>query len=89
VPIMQDIMPNANWQDRAACRGQDVELFYSQEGADVRAALAICAACVVQAECYDQAMADREAFGVWGGTAETERRRIFRRERRTRQDPAA
>ena len=29
-------------------------------------------------------MTRREAFGVWGGTPETQRRRIFRRERRQR-----
>jgi WhiB family transcriptional regulator, redox-sensing transcriptional regulator len=82
-------MPDDRWLERAACRGRDVELFYSLEEEDVRAALAICAVCEVQTECYERAMTGREAFGVWGGTTETERRRIFRRERRRRQDPAA
>lgn len=77
-------MRDDSWQDRAACRGTDVEIFYSDEPVTVRTALALCRRCEVRAACYEHAMSMREAFGVWGGTPEEQRRRIFRRQRRTR-----
>ena len=82
-------MPYVNWRERAACRGTDVELFYSDAESDIRSALALCAGCEVRATCFEYAMAGREAFGVWGGTVEGQRRRVFRAERRPRQAPAA
>ena len=79
--------------EHAACRGADLEIFYSEEPADERRALEHCVACPVRSECYEAAMARREAYGVWGGTAGRQRRRIFRRERRSTtprpQHPAA
>lgn len=75
-------MADERWVDRAACRGASVELFYSTEEDDVRRALSICAECPVRLPCRARAMAEREVFGVWGGTTEAERRRIFRRQRR-------
>jgi WhiB family redox-sensing transcriptional regulator len=73
-----------NWQSRAACRGADIELFYSIDEADQRQALSFCARCDVRVECFEQAMAARETFGTWGGTIEGQRRRVFRAERRGR-----
>lgn len=72
------------WHERAACRGRSVEMFFSEEPADIRAALRVCQACPVRQPCYELAMANREYFGVWGGTTERERRRVFRAERRNR-----
>lgn len=79
-------VPDRSWQHRAACRNENAELFFCVEPEPVRQALAICAVCEVREPCLTQAMADRETFGVWGGTTETERRRIFRRERRERRE---
>jgi WhiB family transcriptional regulator, redox-sensing transcriptional regulator len=76
------------WQEQAACRGVDVELFFSVEEADVALALSYCDRCPVRPQCLAHAMTDREAFGVWGGMRENERRRIFRSQRR-RRDTAA
>jgi len=74
------------WHERAACRGHSVEVFFSEDPEDVRAALELCQQCPVQQPCYEQAMADREHFGVWGGSTERERRRVFRAERRRRRE---
>lgn len=79
-------VPERIWQERAACRNEDAELFFCVEPESVRHALAVCAGCEVREACLAQAMAARETFGVWGGTTETERRRIFRRERRERRE---
>jgi WhiB family transcriptional regulator, redox-sensing transcriptional regulator len=73
-----------DWQERAACRSASLELFYSCEEEDIGRALEICEGCEVVLACRAFAMEQREHFGVWGGTTERERRRIFRRERRTR-----
>jgi WhiB family transcriptional regulator, redox-sensing transcriptional regulator len=80
-----------DWQERGACRSASLELFYSDAEEHTRRALALCERCEVQAACLDFAMQHREHYGVWGGTTERERRRIFRRERRSRRrvDPTA
>ncbi len=80
-------MPDTEWLLRAACRGMDVELFYSTDDADSRAALRVCGSCPVRTECFQAAMDGRESFGVWGGTLEGQRRRVFRREQRSRGAP--
>ncbi|HWH33143.1 MAG TPA: WhiB family transcriptional regulator [Egibacteraceae bacterium] len=71
-------MRDANWALRAACRGQDVELFYSNEPTSVRAALRICGHCPVRKDCFEDAVQRGEWFGVWGGLKESRRRRIVR-----------
>lgn len=77
-------MHDENWLARAACRGMDVELFYSTDENDNRAALTVCRGCSVREQCFEAAMRARECFGVWGGSLETQRRRVFRREQRAR-----
>lgn len=77
-----------HWYDDAACRGLDVELFYAEEPGATSQALRVCATCPVRQPCHEVAMAQREAFGVWGGTPDTYRRRIFRREDRIRRREA-
>lgn len=78
-----------DWQADAACRTASVELFYSHDERDIRRALALCERCEVRGTCLEFAMEHREHFGVWGGTTERERRRIFRRERRGRRNDNA
>jgi WhiB family transcriptional regulator, redox-sensing transcriptional regulator len=78
-----------SWQAEAACRDADQRLFFSTQEPDVRAALAYCARCTVRGICLQTAMSRRERFGVWGGTRERERRRIFRERSRRRSDDAA
>ena len=82
-------MLDESWMDSAACRGLDVEVFYSMAEADNRAAIRVCRQCPVRGECFQAAMNGREAFGVWGGTLETQRRRVFRREQREGRKTAA
>lgn len=77
-------MAERDWQLRAACREADLELFYSGIDHDIQIALSFCDVCDVRETCRDEAFARREHFGVWGGTTERERRRMFRAERRRR-----
>jgi WhiB family redox-sensing transcriptional regulator len=74
------------WQWRAACGGQDANLFFPPghlERADEkrereRKAKSICGICPVRIECLDYAVRIREPHGVWGGLNEIERRRLVR-----------
>ena len=86
------------WQEDAACRSTDIELFFSVEDEDQRAALEHCRNCPVQQECLQYAIENREMYGIWGGMQESERRSIIRdmrrrerenRERRKQQSTAA
>lgn len=56
--------------DLALCRAGDsglVELFFSDEPADIEQAKAICAGCPVRAPCLAAAETRGEPCGVWGG----------------------
>lgn len=63
------------WQELGACRSVDTTVFPGQ-GKSVAEAKAICASCVVRAECADYALATGQRFGIWGGTTERDRRRL-------------
>jgi WhiB family transcriptional regulator, redox-sensing transcriptional regulator len=82
--------PNWGWQDRGACRGEDLGLFFGPDGErqperDIRErkAKAVCADCPVRAECLNYALSRPEKYGTWGGLNEeersSERRRRMRR----------
>ncbi len=73
------------WRRRAACRGEDPELFFPV-GSAGPAALAqiaeaknICARCPVRRACLVFAMATRQEYGIWGGLTEDERSQLRRR----------
>ncbi len=63
------------WREQAACKGANPDLFHPERGdtATVKAALAICATCPVQAECATTGA--REPVGIWGGTTAAQRKR--------------
>lgn len=72
------------WEEDAACRGHDPELFFGPNRFEPKrerlereaAAKQVCATCPVSSECLEHAIVMGEAFGVWGGLGETERRGI-------------
>lgn len=67
-----------NWRDHAACKGMAARLFFPGRGESSVEAKEVCAACPVQAACLDDALAQPEGFGIWGGLSERQRRRIRR-----------
>jgi WhiB family transcriptional regulator, redox-sensing transcriptional regulator len=86
--------PNWGWQDAAACRGEDLMLFFGPDGErqperDVRErkAKAVCASCPVRIDCLNYAVARPEKYGTWGGLNEDER--SAERRRRMRRANAA
>ncbi len=70
--------PDASWEERAACRGADVDLFFSANERDQQQALAYCAVCEVRQECLETAIVNGETFGIWGGLVESDRRAYVR-----------
>lgn len=76
-------MSATNWREDANCRGMDVNLFFPARGAgqQVARAKAVCAACSVRVQCLDDAIADHERVGIWGGLTEKQRRVATRRRR--------
>ena len=65
------------WQDSAACKDADSNLFLSGVTSRVQKAKAICASCAVVDECLQFAI-DNEDFEphVYGGLTGDERRRV-------------
>ena len=83
---------DVSWQDRAACRGMDVRLFFGPDGEQrperesrEAEAKAVCASCPVQAQCLDYALGKSIKHGIWGGLNEGERARERRRRARRRE----
>ena len=61
------------WQDKAACKGLDPELFFPPRGVNATEAKAVCASCPVQTDCALYALEHNEREGIWGGLAREER----------------
>ena len=64
------------WQDDAVCAQTDPEIFYPERGGSTREAKAVCQGCPVREQCLEEAVANDERFGIWGGLSERERRKI-------------
>jgi WhiB family transcriptional regulator, redox-sensing transcriptional regulator len=81
-----------NWRARALCRDEDPELFFpiGTSGPallQIAEAKAVCACCLVRAECLAEAL-ETPVSGIWGGTTENERRAFKRWQYRMRAQPA-
>ena len=81
------ICPRPEWHSRAACKGLDTEIFFSEKYEDMTTAKSICAECPVQLECQEYALIHPNIKGIWGGNSEREIQTI--RRRRLRQNARA
>ncbi|MEV4472846.1 WhiB family transcriptional regulator [Nonomuraea sp. NPDC049504] len=82
------------WRDRAACKGEDLVLFYGpgegepretpqEKEARVQRAKQICRSCLAQMDCLDfHLQVSAAQYGVAGGLDEDERRAYRRRMQR-------
>jgi WhiB family redox-sensing transcriptional regulator len=66
------------WAILSACREADPMVFFPGPDGDASEALKYCNACAVREQCLDYALEARERYGVWGGTTEKQRKRLFR-----------
>lgn len=82
--------PEWGWQDAAACRGEDLVLFFGPDGERApereireRKAKSVCAGCLVKRECLAYAVSRPEKYGTWGSMNEDERKAERRRRQRS------
>lgn len=77
---------DAEWRESAACLSHPSILFFGlddnetpvERRAREERAKEICAACPVQRECLEYALATKEPYGIWGGLTEVERKSRLR-----------
>lgn len=74
------------WAKDAQCLGIDVEVMFPEDSIGLANAKRICLGCPVTKECLDWAVTNGEAYGVWGGRGEIERRNLRERLRRGRKE---
>lgn len=77
---LMELFEGEDWRESARCKGMDPDLFHPERGSwkQMEEAKAICAQCPVQTHCLEYAITSNEKIGIWGGTAEVERRKIRR-----------
>jgi len=74
---------NEKWRLEAYCKGKKTDFFYPEIGTkgaaeQVRSVKTLCALCSVSAECLQEAIANDEQFGIWGGLTPKERSKVRR-----------
>lgn len=74
---LQDLAADTEWMTWALCAETDSDAFFPERGGSARHAKAICSGCPAQEECLEYALEYGEV-GIWGGTTETQRRRMKR-----------
>jgi WhiB family redox-sensing transcriptional regulator len=84
-PVAAAGYEGTSWRESAACRVLDPELFFpiGKAGiaiAEVQRAKAVCASCPVRQHCLTFALDTHQAYGIWGGYDEEERRILHRQQ---------
>lgn len=72
-------LDDTTWRDDALCTQVGGDIFYPETGESARPAKSICARCDVRSQCLQYALDNHEEHRVWGGTTETDRRKLNRR----------
>lgn len=67
-----------DWQEDAACKHADADLFFPERGSPGDSAKRVCVTCDVRLDCLEYALANGERYGIWGGLTERERTRLRR-----------
>lgn len=71
-----------DWREDAVCIDHGPEMFFPERHqALAQQAKAVCKTCPVRMECLDEAIANNERFGIWGGMDTLERSKEVRRRR--------
>ncbi|MFI0236368.1 WhiB family transcriptional regulator [Streptomyces sp. NPDC016845] len=95
VAAPEGLDPTERWEARGACRTEEnraqADNWYapSSNREAFNAAMRVCAGCPVRAECLDAALKRREAWGIWGGLTESQRRGILRKRQASAEQQAA
>lgn len=65
--------------EEAACRNEDLEMFFAVGDGQEERAKAVCRGCPVRWECLTYALETRQRHGVWGGLTAEERVLLIRK----------
>jgi WhiB family redox-sensing transcriptional regulator len=71
-----DMSDSPSFIERAACRDEDPEMFYSRDAATQKLARMVCDSCEVRVDCLMYALQTNQPDGIWGGTTEQQRREL-------------
>jgi WhiB family transcriptional regulator, redox-sensing transcriptional regulator len=86
IEVLVEAVRELEWTRRASCGSLPARkadrIFFPERGGSLKRARVICARCPVKAECLAYALEKGEAFGIWGGTSEKERRELQRTRRK-------
>ncbi|MEU6279775.1 WhiB family transcriptional regulator [Streptomyces sp. NPDC047028] len=68
------------WANKAACRGQQLDQFFTDSKTGISKAKQVCARCPVSQECLDEVLRseDGSRYGVYGGLTPAERTTLMR-----------
>ena len=64
----------SDWTLLADCQYVDPEIFFVEQGGDVKPAKRICRGCPVRIWCLEYALGNQEWHGIWAGLSEKELR---------------
>ncbi len=70
-------MTDERWKNRAACKGQDIGMFFPGTGLRSTAVEKFCSVCPVSGPCLNEGLQSRRVSGIWGGTTQNERAKII------------
>jgi hypothetical protein len=75
--------PSPEWHLRAACRGKDTDVFFSDARRNREYVRGLCADCPVRGDCLESALREDETyrlipFGYRGGATAEERAALLR-----------
>ncbi|NND74242.1 MAG: WhiB family transcriptional regulator [Ilumatobacter sp.] len=81
---IRDVHGPLDWRVDAACQGEVGVIFFPPMRSEKRTAKAarerrakdVCTSCPVRSDCLDEAMANGERHGIWGGLTDQERARL-------------
>lgn len=91
--ITADHLHDLSWRVNAACRDTDPNLFFpvgttGPAVEQIRSAKEVCCGCLARDACLEFAIVTNQDTGIWGGTAEDERRLLRRAWLRARAESA-
>lgn len=75
---LADSDPADNPWSGALCAETNPEAFFPEQGGNTAEAKKLCAKCPVMDQCREEALANDERYGIWGGLTPNDRARILR-----------
>jgi len=77
----------SKWMQDALCREVGGDLWHPDDGDGqtylINRALEVCHRCPVELQCLRYALENREMYGVWGGTTQSQRKKLLQLSRKT------